>query len=342
MPFRRTLLELFNYNSWANDRLLKMADDLGGEQLNRAFEMGPGTIRETLKHIYGAERAWYEQMEAPGFESFPHSTHIRDLGELAEAMHGLADARSAWLSSMADGDLIVEFGYEGDDGRHYSHTKGDCLLHVANHGIHHRAQLLNMMRHVGVKVRLLDYLIMYTEAPERQPPALEVEGIRRYYAYVDWARGSVHRAAEHLPDHALDRPFEMGVGSLRKTLLHVCDAERWWLDNWTSKSPKEFVESDEQTSLIELATAFAETATARNDYLATLVDTDLSRKIKARPLPDKEFTFGLGVSMLQMCGHGTHHRAQAINMLRHLGVEPPETGYAHKMRLDQAAAEKKG
>jgi uncharacterized damage-inducible protein DinB len=31
--------------------------------------------------------------------------------------------------------------------------------------------------------------------------------------------------------------------------------------------------------------------------------------------------------MIQLCGHGTHHRAQLINMLRHSQCSPPACDY---------------
>jgi uncharacterized damage-inducible protein DinB len=41
----------------------------------------------------------------------------------------------------------------------------------------------------------------------------------------------------------------------------------------------------------------------------------------------KQGTFKLGHMLIHVCNHGTHHRAQAINMLRHVGVSPPEMDF---------------
>ena len=38
-------------------------------------------------------------------------------------------------------------------------------------------------------------------------------------------------------------------------------------------------------------------------------------------------TLPLGDTMLQIGGHGTHHRAQAVNMLRRLGRTAPPLDY---------------
>jgi uncharacterized damage-inducible protein DinB len=61
-----TICELFEYNRWANDRVMRGAAGLSDARLDQPFEMGPGSLRETLKHVYGAERIGHERMGAPG------------------------------------------------------------------------------------------------------------------------------------------------------------------------------------------------------------------------------------------------------------------------------------
>jgi uncharacterized damage-inducible protein DinB len=53
----------------------------------------------------------------------------------------------------------------------------------------------------------------------------------------------------------------------------------------------------------------------------------LYRVVIAKPGPELELAFHLGESLLQLGVHGTHHRAQAINMLRQLGARTPPTDY---------------
>jgi uncharacterized damage-inducible protein DinB len=50
--------------------------------------------------------------------------------------------------------------------------------------------------------------------------------VRDLFRHSDWARDKLLERAAQLDDAALDRPFEMGVGSLRETLQHLLFAER--------------------------------------------------------------------------------------------------------------------
>jgi uncharacterized damage-inducible protein DinB len=36
--------------------------------------------------------------------------------------------------------------------------------------------------------------------------------------------------------------------------------------------------------------------------------------------------------LLQLCYHATHHRAQAVNILRRLGTQAPELDYMMRIR----------
>ncbi|MFQ5490784.1 MAG: DinB family protein [Phycisphaerae bacterium] len=47
-------------------------------------------------------------------------------------------------------------------------------------------------------------------------------------------------------------------------------------------------------------------------------------------------TFALGDTVMFVPGHGTHHRAQGVNMLRQLGARTPKLDYVQWLRESQA------
>ena len=347
-----TLRELFAHNDWARDKLMTLAAGLSEAQLDQPFEIGCGAVRESLRHLYGAERIWFERWQGGDLPQYPHSRDIVAMDELWSAFRALAAARDAQLDALAEGDLQHAVTYTDPHGQRRTVALGDLLLHVCNHGFHHRAQVLNMLRRLGVTVSGLDFLFMKLERPTvaqepavreqmrelgRQvaegamtPQPLDLAAIRPYFAYADWATERLHATAEELNDEQLDRSFEMGLGTLRKTLLHIRDGEAWWHENWTSPSPGEFPKLGESTSIAELKSLFRETTDKRNAYIETLRDEDLQRVVTAEVRPGVTLRFRLGESLLQLCGHGTHHRAQALNMLRRLGAEVPALDYVYR------------
>ncbi len=136
------------------------------------------------------------------------------------------------------------------------------------------------------------------------------------------------------------------MGTLRRTLLHVCDAETiaeyFRFSDWARRQVEDaameladdqldrpFVET---TSIAELAELSRSIAARRNDMLSALRGPELERPVRARPRAGLEFSFALGDTMLQLPCHGTHHRAQALNMLRRLGARVPAIDYLDWMR----------
>lgn len=319
-----TIRELFDFDLWANRQVFACTDGLSDAPLDQPFEMGEGSLRKTIAHIYAAGRIWYDRWNAPGRETLEPALGIQSLPRIIDAAERLHATRGAWLATLSDETLDASLNYTNWKGEPCSNKLGHMLLHVVNHGTHHRAQAVNMLRRLGAPVPKPgpDYIFMKLGQADQPPPPLDVDTLQTYFAYADWARDTVHQAAAPLSDADLDRPFEMGIGTLRKTLLHIHEAEAWWMDNWLDR-PRAFAMPTDTVSIRELMRRFAETATARNDFLAALNDAALTRIVTAKPRPDITRTFPLGVTMLQLCGHGTHHRAQAANMLRHAGIKAP-------------------
>jgi uncharacterized damage-inducible protein DinB len=68
--------------------------------------------------------------------------------------------------------------------------------------------------------------------------------------------------------------------------------------------------------------AWRATAEKRNLFVASLNEEKAARVVEMSAFgPPKKFR--VLESMIQICGHGTHHRAQLVNMLRRSGVTPP-------------------
>ena len=78
----------------------------------------------------------------------------------------------------------------------------------------------------------------------------------------------------------------------------------------------------------ELVQRNKKTREQRIGFLATLSDHDLNRPIRAQPEKDRTINFPLGQTIVEVCNHSAHHRSNAINMLRQVGITAPPTDYA--------------
>jgi uncharacterized damage-inducible protein DinB len=159
-----------------------------------------------------------------------------------------------------------------------------------------------------------------------------MDTIRTILRYSDWADDQLLRAAGALGDEQLDRPFDMGVGSLRRTLLHIWAGESVWLARWQGKAETPWPDEGERVSVATLAERFRETWKQRTKWLDALPETELAQAIVYRDSKGTRYSAALGDMMLQLCLHSHHHRAQAVNMIRCVGGTPPELDYMYSIR----------
>jgi uncharacterized damage-inducible protein DinB len=106
----------------------------------------------------------------------------------------------------------------------------------------------------------------------------------------------------------------MGCGSIRKTLLHLIDAEQWWIGNWNGEAGS-FPRSPETMKLQEIETKWRRIRKQRNTFLES-VDADRAMDVVVVHPPGPPCKFRVGESAVHVAFHGTHHRAQLLNMIR--------------------------
>jgi uncharacterized damage-inducible protein DinB len=156
---------------------------------------------------------------------------------------------------------------------------------------------------------------------------LNIDSIQAFLNYSDWANDQILRAAAVLPDAQLDQSFDMGRGSLRKTLVHVWAGEHVWVQRWQGRTETPWPDEEERVGVAALAERFEPVVRQRNAFLATVHDAALSRVVTYRDSKGSLFQAALGDMMMQMIVHSIHHRAQAVNMLRRVGAAAPELDY---------------
>jgi uncharacterized damage-inducible protein DinB len=157
---------LLTHNCWATRQLIDACRSLSDEQFDQTFELGPGSLRATITHILGAMRGWGDMLagrdQRPRLETGDHS-----LDELASLLEEI----SADLEKHAFVHDRAEIVTAEREGKRYAFTRGGVLTHVLTHGMHHRAQCLNMLRQLGVETLPPSAVVewMFLEDPIEPP-----------------------------------------------------------------------------------------------------------------------------------------------------------------------------
>jgi uncharacterized damage-inducible protein DinB len=148
MPLGDPIEILITFDRWATGRLLDVSETLAPGQFHQPFDIGPGSLHATLTHMIAATRAWTESLSAaeptPRIDADGKQRTPAELRALFEAAHDdfRAEARRRPFDEAVTRRLR--------DGRTVTLTRGAAVTQVLTHGMHHRAQCLNMLRRFGV------------------------------------------------------------------------------------------------------------------------------------------------------------------------------------------------
>jgi uncharacterized damage-inducible protein DinB len=158
------LQRLHQHRAWVNGNLLTAAATLSNEQLRSEFQIGQASIWKSLLHLYAAEYVWLEALQ--GNEQFlvpgdlPGKLPGNQQGE--GGVTDLADLRLKWselekrwtgylahLSSAALEEVVYRKSISL--GNRLGTRRSDVLVHVCTHAHYTAAQVVNMLRHVGIE-----------------------------------------------------------------------------------------------------------------------------------------------------------------------------------------------
>lgn len=148
MPASDPLTILLAHDRWATTQLLDACAALPPEQFHQRFDIGPGNLHDTLTHVIGAMRAWTDTLA--GAEPRPRieTDGQRRTPETLRAM--LNEACTAFAAEARRLPLDESATRTMKTGERATFTRGAILMQVLTHGMHHRAQCLNMLKQLGV------------------------------------------------------------------------------------------------------------------------------------------------------------------------------------------------
>lgn len=162
----RTLSRLHEHRRWVNQGLLDLAETLSDEQLHQGFSIGQGSVWRSLVHLYAAEYVWLEALQGnespvlPGdlTDALPGNQRgeggIESLGELKQKWNAQEQRWIEYLEQLSPemlDDLVGKRSTSSGKGRVHQTRREDILLHVCTHAQYTTAQVVNMLRQIGIE-----------------------------------------------------------------------------------------------------------------------------------------------------------------------------------------------
>lgn len=163
----RDILTLYDYNYWATRQILTATAQVSPEQFTNPTAHSFGSLRGTLVHMLDSECAWrmllqhdtldyFDMMQEEDFQTFDNLEQRWKEEELA-----MRD----YLIHLTDADLTGFVRYTTGEGDHRERVLWHCLLHVVNHGTHHRSEAAAILTDCGHSPGGLDFTAFLNEQP---------------------------------------------------------------------------------------------------------------------------------------------------------------------------------
>jgi uncharacterized damage-inducible protein DinB len=143
---------LLGHDAWTTRQLLLIADTLSDEQLDSDLAIGHRTVRATFGHIIRNVEAWSDGMMGSSVDDNERQSQSGDsVSQLIERLDRAAGSLASVARSVEQRNGWDEKWTDQLDGQ--EKTFGTAIAHVITHSMHHRAQLLYMLRRLGVSDR---------------------------------------------------------------------------------------------------------------------------------------------------------------------------------------------
>jgi len=156
---------LVQYNIWATQRLCESLKSVSDDDFNKDVGLYFKSIVGTLNHLLlGEHYLWYSRFKQGISPAIALNTMIQTkktalLDELQEKSKNWIE----FLEQLDEKTLNADLTYKRVSGQELTLTYAATLMHVFNHGTHHRGQITAAMTGSGYACPELDLVYMLVE-----------------------------------------------------------------------------------------------------------------------------------------------------------------------------------
>lgn len=135
---------------------------LSQEQFTQDAGYSHGSVRNQVVHLVSVDDTWFSALRDVEIPETLNPADFNDRDTLRAHWDVVEQQMRDYLSKLQDEQLFEKPFADGEDK---DLILWQVLLHVANHGTDHRAQLLRTLNELGVKTTSQDYIFYVYENP---------------------------------------------------------------------------------------------------------------------------------------------------------------------------------
>jgi uncharacterized damage-inducible protein DinB len=161
-PMLEALHYLYDYNTWAMQRVLEAAGRLRLQQFVAGLD-GHDAIRDVLVHTVWAQWLWLERCQGNSPQTHWQPGEFPYVATLTARWREIDAATHEFLDSLTEADLQRVIAYQNIAGETWRYPVWKALLHQANHAQQHRSEAALLLTRAGSSPGSLDLLVFEDE-----------------------------------------------------------------------------------------------------------------------------------------------------------------------------------
>jgi len=139
---------LFEYNFWAFERVWEWISQLSDEQFTEEIDYSTGSIRNIVCHMMSANNRWASRLQGKTPQLHLAYETLDTLAKTKGKWDELGKEFLGYIDSLDQEQLDAEVEWEIPNREwDFDTPRWELLLHIANHGTDHRAQILAILHH---------------------------------------------------------------------------------------------------------------------------------------------------------------------------------------------------
>lgn len=156
---KNDLQTLYEYDRWANARMLDAVSRLTAEQFTADFSSSFHSVRDTLTHLLSADWIWLRRWKGTSPPAMFNPSDFSDFATLRAKWAEVEKELTEFVEQLTDETLASRIAYTNTKGERSEYLLGQLMQHVVNHSSYHRGQITSFLRQLGAEPVATDFLI---------------------------------------------------------------------------------------------------------------------------------------------------------------------------------------
>lgn len=159
---------LYQYNVWANHRILVETSKLTLEQFLAPAGSSYASIRDIMVHTMGAEWIWLSRWKGISPSAMFEAIDFPNLRSIQLRWETIEDESQQFINHLNPLQLVEVVSYVNTRNETWAYPLWQQMIHQVNHATQHRSECAVILTHFGCSPGDLDYLVYQDEQNYRR------------------------------------------------------------------------------------------------------------------------------------------------------------------------------